>query len=169
MRRIAGAVLAWVVLAGGTWLYLNAQEARARDGAPLVQPVQLPPADYRVELTPTFAATPDPFALRLDEGSAPPALMARLNGVEVLRRDSELAAGETLRIEPLTPLLAGDNELFIDTSPPGEAALQAHALRVRVYRGASLVTEQTLWSEPGTALSGAVRFRAAEAKAGDRP
>lgn len=169
MRRIAGAVLAWVVLVGGTWLYLNAQEARAREAAPIARPAPLTSGDYRLELTPTFAAAPDPFALRLEAGSAPPALTVRLNGVEVLRRDSELAAGEALHLDPLAPLLSGENELFIEASPTGEAALQAHALRVRVYRGTSLVTERTLWSEPGANLSGAVLFRATEAKAGDTP
>lgn len=169
MRRIAGAVLAWIVIVGGTWLYIKAQEARARDGASLVQPVTLPPADYRAELTPTFAAAPDPFALRLESASAPPALTVRLNGIEVLRRDEVVTAGEALNLGPLAPLLAGENELFIEAAPPGEAALQAHALRVRIYRGAALMSEETLWSEPGAALSGAVLFRATEAKAGDTP
>jgi hypothetical protein len=83
-----------------------------------------------------------------------------MNGAEVLRREGEIAAGETLVVDPLPPVLEGRNEVYIEAAPPGEEALQAHALRVRVLRGAQTIADETLWSEAGAALSGGVTFEA---------
>jgi hypothetical protein len=166
MIRILLAIAVWVVVVGGTSLYLRLHEARASANRPVV--VERLVAGYRLELTPTFAAAPDPFALQLDASATAPALVVKLNGEELLRRTDTVAAGEVIVLEELPQLRAGENEIFIEAAPPGEAALQSHALRVRVAHGAEMVADQTLWSTPGAALSGGVRFTAGDtAAAGD--
>lgn len=159
MRRIVAAILIWVLVVGGTWLYLRVNEDRAQarlGDAPVTALVD----GYRVELVTTFSATPDPFALQLDDAAAPTALLVRLNGTEVLRRADDVAAGESILIDPLGPVLAGNNELYVEASPPGEVAGLSHALRVRVYHGYRTVADTTLWNEPGASLSGGVSFEA---------
>jgi hypothetical protein len=158
MARILAAIAVWLVLVGGTGLYLRQHEARAASGeaapeAPLA-------AGYRVELTPTFAAAPDPFALQLDAAATAPALVVRLNGTEILRRADNVVAGEVIVLEEIPPVAEGANELFVDAAPTGDAALQSHALRVRVMRGAETIADETVWSVPGAALSGGVTFTA---------
>ncbi len=161
MRRIAAAILVWVLVVGGTWLYLRLHDARAqaRIGS---QPESTLVEGYRVELVTTFAAEPDPFALTLNQTEAPPALLVRLNGAEVLRRVDNVPSGEAMVIDPLGPVLAGNNELYVEASPPADVAGQSHALRVRVYHGYRTVADTTLWNEPGASLSAGVAFEAAD-------
>jgi hypothetical protein len=161
MIRIFLAAAVWVVVVGGTSLYLRMHEARAASLAPVLKERVV--AGYRLELTPTFAAAPDPFALQLDASAARPALVVKLNGEEILRRTDAVTAGEVIVIETLPPVRTGENEIFVEAAPPGDAALQSHALRVRVARGAQTVADDTLWTEPGASLSAGVRFQVTDA------
>lgn len=156
MIRIFLAALVWVVVVGGTSLYLRIHEARAAAVAPAA--VERVVAGYRLELTPTFAAAPDPFALQLDTSAARAALVVKLNGEEVLRRAEQVTAGEVIVVDALPPVRVGENEVFVEAAPPGEEALQSHALRVRVLHGAQQVAEETLWTEAGASLSAGLRF-----------
>ncbi len=160
MRRIVAAILVWVIVVGGTWLYLRLHDDRAQARLGSVPETEVVEG-YRVELVTTFSAEPDPFALQLDDAAAPTALLVRLNGAEVLRRADDVAAGESIAMDPLGPVLAGNNELYVEASPPGDVAGLSHALRVRVYHGYRTIADTTLWNEPGASLSGGVSFEAA--------
>jgi hypothetical protein len=158
--RILLAAIIWVVLVGGLAWYMN-----QRTGAATVttQERAEAPGIYAVTLTPTFSAAPDPFALRLSDDDAPPALLVRLNGDVIFEATDKLEAGETVVIETVSGIKVGENEFFIEAHPPGEEANQAHALRVAVLRDGDQLVEETLWSEPGLRLAAPLTLEITEA------
>lgn len=154
--RILLVILIWILMVGGLALYIRAR------GVPL--PGATAPASQAtaghvtLEITPTFTAEPDPFALQTGTTEPPAALILRMNGRELSRITDKIESGKALRIEPKDAAVTGTNELFLEASPPSEQSEQSHALRVRVYRDGLLLADQTLWSEPGGKVLGSVSF-----------
>jgi hypothetical protein len=155
MPRLLLSALVWLLTIGGLSLYLHWRDTRATVPVIAIQ-TEAAEAVYALELTPTFAGEPDPFALQT--GTAPvTALLVRLGPNEVLR-SNQLPRGRVLRIEPLPGLVVGDNEVYVEASPPADEAELAHALRVRVLQGTRELVDQTLWAPPGGIISAPVRF-----------
>ncbi|HEY5672184.1 MAG TPA: hypothetical protein VIR78_00595 [Malonomonas sp.] len=157
MRFILTALI-WLVVIGGLSFYIHQRDARIIPQAQAQISVAMTAADYLLEVTPTFGAEVDPFAL-LDEGQAPATLLVRLGGQNLYRGEEPLARGEILQIEPVSGLVEGNNELYFEASPPFEEAHLNHALRVRLLRGGVVQLDQTLWAEAGGKVSGTVLFQ----------
>jgi len=153
MRPLLAVILSVVIL-GGLWAYTGMRT----HGSPSVRVIvpDAPQERFAAELTLTFSAEADPFALNVDEAEAPAAVLVRFNGQQVLRITERLVAGDPVEIDPLPGAVIGDNELFLEANPPVAQGNQAHAVRVRITRDDVPIVEKTFWSEPGTRLS--VRF-----------
>lgn len=151
--RILGALLAWVVIAGGVHVYL---ERRAPPPPPAAFVARQAQGVYALEVTPSFGVAPDPFALDLGEGEAKPALVVRLQGKDVLRASEKLEPGKPVLVSPLEGLVIGRNEFYVTANPPQDAIGRANAVRVRVLRDGRPLdgAERTLWSVAGTAVEG---------------
>lgn len=149
MRPLLAACI-WIVLVGGLALYMGTQQAAPtpREFAP-----QEAGGVFALEVTTSFAAEPDPFALRLDDAQQAAAVLVRLNGKDVLRRTGRLDSGTPLRVEPIAGIVTGRNEFYVEANPPTDQPTQAHAVRVRVLRDGESVAERTLWSENGARIA----------------
>ncbi len=156
MRFIISALI-WLILIGGLSFYIQQRDSRVIPAAQAQMTVKLEAAAFALEITPTFGAEADPFAL-LDEGQRPATLLVRLAGQEIYRGEQPLTRGATLRIEPLQGLVVGSNELFFEASPAFEESHLNHALRVRLLRGGVMQLDETLWSEAGAKVSGTIDF-----------
>ena len=116
---------------------------------------------YFLEITPTFSAEKDPFALQLDENDASNALLLMLGGKVILKVDDTLDAGEKIRIDPVPGLKVGINEFYLEANPAEEVVSLSHAIRVRVLHiregdlveTAEVMVDTTLWSEPGARVA----------------
>ena len=122
--------------------------------APRAQAAVLPVAiraegRFEIEATLTFDAAPDDFDVR------PASLEIRQVDEELLRLDTPLPAGETVRIE--AELENGFNEFYVRAWPADNASKE-RAMRVRVLRDGVAVAEQTLWSQPGEPVEGPIRL-----------
>lgn len=148
------AVLIWVVLVGGLLLYV-----RSRDAVDTAPSFRLVPAQgtYSVEITTTFTAEPDPFALRVEDEEKPSALSLKLNGKEVLRLTDRVDAGSPIRVEPLRGLVEGSNELYLEANPPAGEAGRSHAVRVRVLRDGIPLSDRSFWSGQGSKIATTLR------------
>lgn len=159
--RPALAVVIWVVLVGGLGLYVRSYEAVKT--AQSFQPA-LAQGAYALEITPTFAAEPDPFALRTEDGEDPPALILKLNGKELLKLTERVGAGAPILVEPLTGLLEGSNEVYLEANPPIKETGRSNALRVRVLRDGIPVSDRTFWSGQGSKIARTLLINTASAQ-----
>jgi hypothetical protein len=150
--RIVLAVFVWVALIGGLATYMQARE----HVKPAVKHEFRHATDrYDLEITTTFSMEPDPFALRTDD-AAPPALVVKLNGMEVLRRTDRVESGDPIRLENLPGVMQGTNEVYLEANPPLEKQSGSYAVRVRLFRDQETLLDRSLWSEPGGRISSAV-------------
>ncbi len=149
MRLVVAAVV-WMTMVGGLSAFMNHRVAVAP-----AQRLDLREATgvFRLEVTPSFEAQPDPFALITEEGERPAALRVSLNGSEVVRLDETVAGGGAIVVEPVPGLVEGRNEFFIEANPPVEHADKSHAVRVRLTQDGKPLADRTFWSEPGIRLT----------------
>lgn len=156
MRFIA-VIIIWIVIIGGLSFYINLRDSQQ---VPTVQAKALETvtdAHFRVEITPTFGVEADPFALAGDSGSDA-ALVVRLSGVDINTTDTPLERGETLIIDDVQGFVVGNNELFLDASPPLTESSMSHALRIKVFRSNNLELEETIWGEAGSRVTGTLHI-----------
>lgn len=157
MPRIGLTLLIWIVFPGLVVLFFRHRDT-AQHGAPPPVRLQAAPGSYALELTTSFDATADPFALRRGDDDAPTALRVRLGDREVLRMEEGLRAGVPIRIEPIPGLVSGTNELHIQVSPPVADARRRDLVHVLLLRDGTPVEESFFWSEGGAQASGSFRF-----------
>jgi hypothetical protein len=155
--RIALTALIWLVMIGGLSLYIQQRDRRLASAAPLSAVETAAAEDYRLEITPTFAPQPDPFALHGDP-SAAATLVVRAGARELFRSEQALPAGRTVTVHPSAGLVVGRNELYLRASPPLGEALMDHAVRVRLLQGSREVFDETLWGPGGANVAGAIAF-----------
>jgi hypothetical protein len=155
--RLGLVFLAWIVFVGGLGLYMHRRDA-GRTSARAA--VTLPPAAgrYTVEVTPTFRARPDPFALRTETSGDAPALRLRLDTREILHLTDGVEAGRPVVVEDLEGLVEGPNELYLEASPPTDETARRHFVQLRVLRDGRTVAEEVFWSEGGAQVAGSLRF-----------
>jgi hypothetical protein len=155
--RILAAVIIWIVFLGGLILFLSFRDSTV---TPSSSPVALKQveASYALLVTTAFALEPDPFAVRTDDKDRPPALLVRMGNYEILRETDRLAAGTSLRVEPVSGLVLGDNELYLQASPPIEEADKNHAIRLQILFNNRVIAEKIFWSPPGGKPAGTFRF-----------
>ena len=155
--RIALALLIWIVFVGGLGFYMHHRDVSALTSRPDVE-TQAAKGHYAMEITTTFAVEPDPFALKLDSEEKQPALLVRLVDQEILRVNDRLEAGTPIRLEPLSGLVEGLNEIYLEASPPLEQTGKSHAVRVKILRDGQTVAEETFWSQPGGKVADTMGF-----------
>jgi hypothetical protein len=131
--------------------------ARATIQAPEAIEQEKSSLDYSLEITPTFTAQEDPYALDTGDKRTP-VLTVKLNGSTILERYNDVERGESIQLEKVTGLVRGWNEFHIEASTSGSEYSRARALRFRLFQGLNPVLERTLWAAPGERLSGAIPY-----------
>jgi hypothetical protein len=149
MFRLLTALVFAVVILGGLKLYLG---RLSRVAVPQIELPTMIEDRLRIDVTLTFDASPDPFAL---SGEQPNSIRVTCNGTPVLERHDAVPAGTPLQFDGMVPIAPGKNEFYV-TAHPQENDEQERAVRIRVSRGARVLAEQTLWSDPGAPVAGPV-------------
>lgn len=157
MPRLALTLLIWILLPGLVILFFRHRDAARHTAAPPVR-LQTAPGTYGIELTTSFDAVADPFALRSSDTDAPVALSVRLGNREILRKAEGIQAGIPIRLEPVPGLVTGANEIHIQATPPVADTAQRHMVHVLLLRDGIAAGETFLWSEGGAQTSGTFRF-----------
>lgn len=159
-------VIVWIVIVGGLWNYIS-----HRDGKRL-QAVAQAPIDltiegrFAIEITPTFSTEKDPFALTTADSSDAP-LEIKLNGRALAIDAQEVVRGQTIRLENVTGILAGHNEIFVNASPPLQESNLEHGVRLKVFEDTTAVVDETVWASKGALVSGTVSFNHLQKKESD--
>ena len=151
--RLVLVLILWAAIIGGVTLYMEHRGGRAVSAVSLSAP-ELADRHFILEVTATFDAEPDPFALRTD-GSAGAGIVVRRGGEEILRSDT-LRAGEPVTV-PVEGLRAGVNEFVFEAAPPSGEVGRAAGLRLRLLEGLSVVADRTYWAEGGAVVAGTFR------------
>lgn len=156
--RIVLAALVWIVLVGGLWTYVQHRDASystlVNRSAPELQKTE---TTYQLTVTPTFSLEKDPFALNLDERSGAQSLTIAINGQRLSLPDT-LEQGQPYRIDQVEQVVYGYNELFLQASPPLDAANRDHAVRITLADDNQLILDRTLWSHKGSLVTGSIMF-----------
>jgi hypothetical protein len=155
--RIFVAVIVWVIFIGGLSLYMKHRGFADYSANDLFE-FQRVEKVYALEVTPSFILESDPFALAMDIQNSSPALLIRLGEHELLNISAPLTTAETYKIEPLHSLIVGQNEIYVEATPPTNHFSTYNALRIRILKNGYPVAEQTLWSPPGTKVAGTFQF-----------
>jgi hypothetical protein len=116
--------------------------------------IEEPPAaagKFSVELTLSFDAAKDEFAL-----SDEPAVVVRIAGRDLIRSEQPVAAGQRLRVDEVTGIIAGSNAFFVSAIPSADFIGRPCAARLRILRDEAVIGENTLWSQPGDLVAGEV-------------
>ncbi len=155
--RIFATVIVWVVFIGGLTLYMNQRGSvdYSVDNFYEFKPVE---KVYALEVTPSFVLESDPFGLNIDNRDGSPALLVRLGEQIILKVDDPSNRIESYKVEPLHGLLSGENEIYIEASPPLNLTSTYNALRVQIIENSFSLAEKTLWSAPGSKVSGTFQF-----------
>ena len=149
--RPALAVILVAAILGGLQGYMS---LRDRLGPPPAQEVETSAAGiFTLDLTLTFDAGPDPFALDVDNA---PSLLVEFRGQEMLRETGNVPAGQPIVIAPVRDVVQGKNEFFVKAVPADSNADVSRAVRVRILRDGQPISDSTLWSEPGLPVQGKV-------------
>ena len=156
----------WIVIVGGLWSYIS-----HRDGKRLQYTAQSPidltvEGHFSIEITPTFSTEKDPFALTTSDSTGAP-LAIKLNGRAQVIDAQEVQRGQTIRLENVTGMLAGHNEIFVYASPPFAESNLEHGVRVKVFEDTTTVADETVWASEGALVSGTVSFNHLQKKEGD--
>ena len=157
--RILAVIAVWVVILGGVSLYMSSRPEVTK--AVAVAPKGIGGGEpFRLEVTPTFAAEADPFALEGEAGET--AFVVWLNGREVLRGPEKPQAGMIVVLEPVEGLIKGVNELYVEASPPVGFGGESHGVRLRLLNSGVAVADETFWSEDGSRVTGVLRVDLAQ-------
>jgi len=151
MRPLFAMTIAIVIL-GGLKLYMT-HRPQAAPGAVAYHEITAP-GDFFLQLTLTFDAGPDAFALN---PATAPSLLIQRNGQDLLRRTDHVAAFEPIEIRPLVDVVRGVNEFFVQATPTAVDPGASRSVRVRMFQDEAAIGDATLWSEPGEPVQGIVR------------
>jgi hypothetical protein len=155
--RVLVAVIVWVFFIGGLSLYINNRDFADYSPNNLFEFQQVEQV-YALEVTPSFILESDPFALTMDIQNSSPALLIRLGEHELLNISAPVTTAETFKIEPLHSLIVGQNEIYVEATPPTNHFSTYNALRIRILKNGYPFEEKTLWSPPGTKVAGTFQF-----------
>jgi len=143
------ALLVFTTILGGLQVYMK------------IRPHATPPAviagleaagQISLEITLTFPAGADPFAIDADDS---PSLLVVFQGNELLRVTESIEPGETIRIDDVPNVTVGINEFYVRASPR-DLDESPRAIRVRVLGDNHPLAEESIWSQPGTLVEGTV-------------
>lgn len=146
--RFVAVIVIWIILIGGLQLFLG----HRRSLAPIENYIQAHASGlYRLDITSTFTAKPDPFALNIENDNSSSAVVIQLGGHDIFNTNESIEAGRAITITPLPDLQIGKNEFYIEINPPLD---QAQAVRIRLFQDDRLIQQKSFWSEPGERLVG---------------
>ena len=154
MRLLLAGVI-WIVFVGGVALYTS-KSAKQQVNKVLVPPVQETSRPSNCRVWTSFSASPDPFALGGDTESQ--VLRVTLNGKSILVRKGSLDGSSVQESQISTGLKFGQNELFIETSPPYAEHDRAHAARLQLESNGRVLVDRTFWSVGGTPIVTSITF-----------
>ncbi len=154
--RFILSLLIWVVFVGGLYLYTTGRDRSSARISAAPAPIEKEAAPIRLELTPTFSAQEDPFALKTNKQSEP--FEIRLNGSIVPVENLALTRGKTIIIDDISAVSGALNELFVKASPPVSESSLGHGVRVRLLSRGGALADETIWSSGGGLVSGTVSF-----------
>lgn len=147
----------WIVIVGGLWGYVSQRDAkRALIKAPTATNLAVEGL-FSIEITPTFSLEEDPFALNTIDNPLPP-IDVKLNGVALTLDTDDVVRGKTIRLGNVPGMLAGQNEIYINASPPISENTLEHGVRVKLFEDNDLVVDETIWAAQGALVSGTVSF-----------
>lgn len=157
--RFVAVIAIWVILIGGLQLFLGHRQSLA----PMKNHTQAHATGlYRLDITSTFTAKTDPFALNIEGDDSSSAVVIQLGGHDIFKTNETIEAGRAITITPLPDLKVGKNEFYIEISPPLDQAQQAQAVRIRLFQDDRLIQQKSFWSEPGERLVGTFTVAIAE-------
>jgi hypothetical protein len=145
------ALLTVGLILGGLQLYLLVRPQRASGVA--LQAERAAAGTFTVEVTLTFDAGPDEFAL---DSTLASSLLVQLRGQDLLRSSEPIAAGQQIKLDAVVGVVTGNNEFYVQATPKDGTAQIARAIRVRILRNGTALADQTLWAEPGELVQGAI-------------
>ena len=161
MLRFALTGFVWIACVGSVALYMQVRDkVRLTTSVPTEQTPESAARQYDRELTPTFAAEADPFALVTSDAPAEPAIAVQLNGAQIAALTDGVAPGEPWRKDNITGVVEGANEIIIAATPPIGGLQSRHALRARVLSQGQTIADQTFWTEGGEKIIATLRFDA---------
>ena len=159
-------IIIWVVIVGGLWSYVSYRDGQ-RLQATTREPINLEvEGKFAIEITPTFSTEKDPFALTTT-AEAPSSLQIKLNGMELSLETDELLRGQTVRLDNVSGMLAGHNEIYINATPPLSESSLEHGIRLKLFENNAIVVDKTLWASQGALVSGTISFSHLEKEKGD--
>jgi len=147
----------WLAIVGGLFAYTWQRDAGLPKGPSIVEAAKQVKGSHFLEITPTFSAEKDPFALQSDTDNIR-LLELKLNGKALDIKAVEMKRGQVMLIRELPKLLVGFNEFYISASPPIAESMLSHGIRVRLLDGSSVLFDNTIWASPGARVSGAINF-----------
>ena len=150
-------IIIWVVIVGGLWGYISNRDTRRLQTAPAAIVDRSIEGQFAIEVTPTFSTEKDPFALTTTETTVPQ-LEIKLNGTMLSLPTQEILRGETIRLEKISGMLAGQNEIYVSASPPFSEATLEHGVRIRVFEDEVSIADETIWAGQGALVSGTISF-----------
>lgn len=148
--RLGLVALIWLVILGGTVLFMRGETPQATAQMPQVQTLDAP---FSLEVTTTFPLETDPFALTVDE--APEAALQVTMGGNTLFAATEMPAGEPQTISDLPELIQGQNEFLVRATPPMDTT-QNYAVRLQLLRAGQPLASKTFWAANGAPVVGAL-------------
>ena len=147
----------WIVVVGGLWGYISQRDAKRLLITTPTSVNSVVEGRFAIEITPTFSIEEDPFALTTTDSPLLP-IELKLNGIGITFDTENVMRGKTIRLENVTGMLAGHNEIYINASPPMSENLLEHGMRVKFFEDSDIVVDETVWGTQGALVSGTVSF-----------
>ncbi len=149
--RLALAILLSVLILLSVHSYLRfAESLRGRHVAAREETIA--PGNYSAQITLTFDAEADAFAL--DHTS----LLFTHQDQVLLKREDRVLASEPLVVDSLGKLIVGPNAFHFSCVPRDNSPNVAKAVRLQIFRDGHPIAEQTLWAKPGLTPQGEIRI-----------
>jgi len=154
-------IFIWVVIIGGMVFYSRQREI-TEAAITIHDPETMNVEEaYTLQVTPTFSIEKDPFALQTEEDAAT-GVELRLNGTPLPLTAENLKRGIPWELKRIEGLVIGNNEIYLQASPPlAESNLQ-HGVRVQLLTTGAVIVDRTIWSNQGSLVSGTIHFQKTE-------
>jgi hypothetical protein len=153
--RLILVIIVWIVIVGGLSLYMH---SRVEKHVSTEVTFEQAKGEYSLELITTSKLVPDPFSLSTAQMSEPASLIVKVNGTEVLRTSAPIESQSRIKIPSVKNLIDGQNEIYVEANPPVDQTNAVFAVRVRIILNNRIVTERTLWSDPGMKIADTINL-----------
>jgi len=147
--RFVAIIIIWISLIGGLFAWLNHTTPIYIENHITQEKAQ---GKFDIEITPTFDAKADPFALKLDNHVQADIFTVLLKGKPILNSTDNIIGGIPIVIKNVDNIIVGKNEFYIEAGIPQAQSAHVHAIRVRIIRDDFEVAHKSIWTTPGTKL-----------------